>query len=89
MKNKKRVKISDLKEFLKWTINDMDLNITGLMCIPPFDEDPSLYFSILRNLCDENSLEHASMGMSGDFAKAIQFGATYLRIGSGIFGNRL
>ena len=71
MKNKKAgVKISDLKEFLKWTINDMDLNITGLMCIPPFDEDPSLCFSILRNLCDENSLEHASMGMSRDFAKS-------------------
>ena len=86
---KSGVKISDLKEFLKWTINDMDLNITGLMCIPPFDEDPSLYFSILRNLCDENSLEHASMGMSGDFAKALHFVATYFRIGSGIFGNRI
>ena len=58
------------------------------MCIPPFDQDPSLYFNLLRNLCDQNNLKHASMGMTNVFKKAIQFGATYIRVGSGIFGER-
>ena len=54
------------------------------MCIPHVEEEPSYYFNLLRNLCDKYKLSHASMGMSGDFTKAIQFGATYLRVGSGI-----
>ena len=87
-KQKSGVQISDLRNFLKWIKNDINLKIEGLMCIPPFDEDPSLYFNLLRNLCDKNNLQHASMGMTSDFGKAIQFGATYLRIGSGIFGKR-
>jgi len=87
-KQKSGVQISDLRNFLKWIKNDIRLKIEGLMCIPPFDEDPSLYFNLLRNLCDKNNLQHASMGMTSDFGKAIQFGATYLRVGSGIFGKR-
>ena len=87
-KQKSGVQISDLRNFLTWIKNDIRLKIEGLMCIPPFDEDPSLYFNLLRNLCDKNNLQHASMGMTSDFGKAIQFGATYLRVGSGIFGKR-
>ena len=88
-KQKSGIRISELKDFLDWIKNDKKLKIDGLMCIPPFDEDPSLYFNLLRNLCDQYKLQHASMGMSNDFDKAIQFGATYVRIGSGIFGNRI
>ena len=87
-KQKSGVQIKDLRDFLEWTINDKKLKIEGLMCIPPFDQDPSLYFNLLRNLCDQNNLKHASMGMTNDFKKAIQFGATYIRVGSGIFGER-
>ena len=87
-KQKSGIRISELKDFLDWIKNDKKLKIDGLMCIPPFDEDPSLYFNLLRNLCDQYKLQHASMGMSNDFDKAIQFGATYVRIGSGIFGNK-
>ena len=58
------------------------------MCIPPLGEEPSFYFNLLRNLCNNHKLQHASMGMSNDFVKAIQFGATYLRVGSAIFGAR-
>ena len=87
-KQKNGIQIKDLKNFLEWTKNDKKLKVEGLMCIPPFEEDPSLYFNLLRNLCDQNNLKHASMGMTNDFEKAIKFGATYLRVGSGIFGER-
>ena len=66
----------------------MKIIISGLMCIPPINEEPSYYFNVVKNLCIKYKLDHTSMGMSGDFAKAIQFGATYLRIGSLIFGKR-
>jgi len=85
---KSGIKISELSAFLEWINKDQKLTVDGLMCIPPYDEDPSLYFNLLRQLCDKHNLKHASMGMTGDFEKAIKFGATYLRVGSGIFGKR-
>ncbi len=85
---KSGVEIQEVSEFVKWCRNDMNLNLTGLMCIPPLNDEPSIYFSLLRNLCDKNNLKNASMGMSDDYEKAIQFGATHLRIGSGVFGPR-
>ena len=85
---KSGVKISDLSDFIEWTVKDQNLKVDGLMCIPPYDEDPSLYFNLLRQLCDNHNLQHASMGMTNDFEKAVKFGATYLRVGSGIFGKR-
>jgi pyridoxal phosphate enzyme (YggS family) len=85
---KNGLKISELDSFVKWCINDVKLAINGLMCIPPIEGEPSYYFNLLSNLKEKLKLEHASMGMSNDFAKAIQFGATYLRVGSAIFGNR-
>jgi pyridoxal phosphate enzyme (YggS family) len=66
-----------------------NLKIDGLMCIPPFDEEPSLHFALLAKLVDELGLGELSMGMSGDFAKAIAFGATYVRVGTAIFGERV
>ena len=67
----------------------MDLPIKGLMCIPPIDEEASLHFALLRNISENCGLQYLSMGMSGDFEKAISFGATHIRVGSAIFGDRV
>ena len=64
------------------------LNVIGLMCIPPIDEEPALHFALLRALAAQIGLPCLSMGMSGDFETAIQFGATHVRVGSAIFGAR-
>lgn len=64
------------------------LAIDGLMCIPPFDEEPAMHFALLAKLAERLGLADLSMGMSGDFARAIQFGATSVRIGTAIFGER-
>ena len=66
----------------------LDLPIKGLMCIPPVDEEASLHFALLAKIAAGNGLEGLSMGMSGDFEKAISFGATHVRVGSAIFGQR-
>lgn len=64
------------------------LAIAGLMCIPPADEPPSPHFALLAKIAARNGLESLSMGMSADFEAAIQLGATYVRVGSAIFGAR-
>ena len=67
----------------------LDLPVTGLMCIPPIEEEASLHFALLAKLAERNGLPELSMGMSADFEKAIAFGATYIRVGSAIFGERV
>ena len=67
----------------------MDLPLAGLMCIPPVDEAPSLHFALLRKLAERNGLPGLSMGMSADFEEAVAFGATHVRVGSAIFGERV
>src|SRR6056297_1473652 len=69
-------------------VRALDLPVTGLMCIPPVDEEPSLHFALLAKIAARNDLPDLSMGMSGDFEKAISLGATYVRVGSAIFGER-
>jgi uncharacterized pyridoxal phosphate-containing UPF0001 family protein len=64
------------------------LNLVGLMCVPPFDEAPAPHFALLKKLADEAGLAGLSMGMSGDFETAIRFGATHVRVGTAIFGER-
>ena len=64
------------------------LDISGLMCIPPVDAPPALHFALLKKLAEQHDLKCLSMGMSGDFEKAIALGATHVRIGTGIFGAR-
>ena len=64
------------------------LSIDGLMCIPPFDENPGPHFALLEKLAREAGVGRLSMGMSGDFETAIAFGATDVRVGSAIFGHR-
>lgn len=66
----------------------LDLPIKGLMCIPPVEEEPSMHFALLAKMAARNGLSGLSMGMSGDFEKAISFGATHVRVGSAIFGAR-
>jgi len=66
----------------------IDLNVVGLMCIPPFGEDTEKYFKEMKNLNDEIGLSELSMGMSSDYINAAESGSTYLRIGSNIFGKR-
>jgi PLP dependent protein len=66
----------------------LSLPLAGLMCIPPVDEEPSLHFALLAKIAARNGLEGLSMGMSSDFESAIGFGATHVRVGSAIFGDR-
>lgn len=65
------------------------LTIEGLMCIPPFEEEPAMHFALLAKIAERLGLKGLSMGMSGDFARAIAFGATYVRVGTAIFGARV
>jgi len=78
----------DTDRFVELCRNEIGLKIAGLMCIPPFDEEPSLHFALLSKLAERNQLEMLSMGMSSDFETAIAFGATHVRVGSAIFGQR-
>ena len=68
---------------------DMDLPVIGLMCIPPVNEEASLHFALLKKISENCGLKQLSMGMSGDFEKAIGLGATHIRVGSAIFGERV
>ncbi len=87
-KQKSGIEESLVKQFFQWCSNDLNLKIIGLMCIPPLDHPPEPYFIKLRSLCDRLNLKHASMGMTNDFKSAIDHGATFIRIGTGIFGKR-
>ena len=79
---------ADADAFIK-TAQDMDLPVRGLMCIPPADEEPSLHFALLAKIAARNGLAGLSMGMSSDFESAIALGATHVRVGSAIFGDRV
>ena len=74
--------------FIKYCKEDLRLPIVGLMCIPPLNEEPAMHFALLKKIADRNNLNELSMGMSNDFKEAIKFGATSVRVGSAIFGNR-
>ncbi len=78
----------EVDAFVSLCRNDLGLAIEGLMCIPPVDEEPAMHFALLAKIAARLGLKELSMGMSGDFARAIQFGATYVRVGTAIFGAR-
>jgi PLP dependent protein len=78
----------DTAEFVRRCREDFKLPVVGLMCIPPVHEEPALHFALLKKLAGECGLECLSMGMSADFETAIRFGATHVRIGTAIFGER-
>jgi len=77
----------ELLDFYKYCKN-LDLNIIGLMCIPPFNQDSTKYFSRMQELNKKIGLKELSMGMSADYLNAIKYGSTFVRIGSDIFGQR-
>lgn len=78
----------DVGAFVRLCRGGLGLNVEGLMCIPPVDENPGPHFALLAKLAGENDVARLSMGMSGDFETAIGFGATSVRVGSAIFGSR-
>ena len=82
------IDIDNLDTFYKKCVEDLKLNIIGLMSIPPFDKDPKPYFVKMRELSENLKLKDMSMGMSNDYLEAIKQGSTFIRIGSKIFGAR-
>ena len=80
---------ADADAFIETCRDEHGLNIVGLMCIPPADDEPALHFALLREIARRHGLEKLSMGMSGDYEIAIEFGATHVRVGTAIFGDRL
>jgi len=79
---------TEADDFLMRCRDSYGLTISGLMCIPPADEAPAPHFALTAKIAARNGLMNLSMGMSADFATAIQFGATHVRVGSAIFGKR-
>tara|TARA_R110002051_G_scaffold14832_7_gene47290 strand:+ start:6189 stop:6848 length:660 start_codon:yes stop_codon:yes gene_type:complete len=75
-------------DFVRLCRDELGLSVEGLMCIPPADENPGPHFALLAKLARESGVEKLSMGMSGDFETAVEFGATSVRVGSAVFGNR-
>lgn len=74
--------------FVRHCRDVLGLNVVGLMCIPPAGEEPALFFALLRKIARDCGVDALSMGMSDDFETAIRFGATHLRVGTAIFGER-
>jgi pyridoxal phosphate enzyme (YggS family) len=79
---------SEADAFVRFCKEELALRITGLMCLPPMDEEPAMHFALLAKIARRNDLSRLSMGMSADLEKAIEFGATHVRVGSAIFGER-
>jgi len=78
----------DADDFIAYCRDEVGLNVTGLMCIPPVDEEAAMHFALLNIIAKRNGLAKLSMGMSDDFEEAIAFGASAVRVGSAIFGAR-
>ena len=84
---KNGIKVNELEEFYKYCLK-LDLDILGTMCLPPINDDPEKYFLRMNFLNKNIKFKELSMGMSSDYVEALKYGATYLRIGSKIFGER-
>ena len=85
---KSGVRPDQLDDFVRLCREEYELPVIGLMCLPPLREEPSLHFALLEKLAQRNGLTCLSMGMSNDFEAAIRLGATHVRIGSELFGER-
>ena len=81
------IKVNQIKDLITFS-KELNLNVIGLMCIPPINEEPDKYFKEVKILNKKFNLKEISMGMSSDYLKAVENFSTYLRIGSSIFGNR-
>jgi pyridoxal phosphate enzyme (YggS family) len=86
---KSGIAIENLSSFINHCKNDLELNVVGLMAIPPSNENASPYFALLAKLAYENNLTKLSMGMSSDYEDAIALNATHIRLGTAIFGARV
>ena len=86
--NKAGVAPAETVDFVRFCRDELSLTIEGLMCIPPIDEEPAVHFAFLAKLAEQCGLSHLSMGMSADYETAVEFGATWVRVGSAIFGPR-
>ena len=84
---KSGIKIDQIKDLITLS-KQLNLNVVGLMCIPPVNEEPEKYFKKIKSLNEKYKLKEISMGMSSDYLKAVENSSTYLRIGSSIFGQR-
>ena len=85
---KSGISLSEVDNFISSCLKDYKLNVIGLMCLPPINEDPKKYFIKLNEIAKKHNLPSLSMGMSGDYEAAIEHGATHIRIGTQIFGPR-
>ena len=85
---KSGIDLKNLHNFYNYCTNDLQLNIIGLMCLPPLNVNSDKFFKILKNSAEKLNLKELSMGMSSDFEKAIINGSTYLRLGTAILGER-
>ena len=85
---KSGINFDELTDFYNLCVNDLNLNIIGLMCLPPAKQDPSIYFKKMEKASNDLSLKELSMGMSSDYLEALKFSASFVRIGSKIFGSR-
>jgi uncharacterized pyridoxal phosphate-containing UPF0001 family protein len=79
--------IGEVPAFLA-KVRDADIPVAGLMCLPPADIEPAPFFALLAKLAADNGVEGLSMGMSGDYPTAVQLGATHIRVGTALFGQR-
>ena len=82
------IDLKDLHNFYNYCTNDLQLNIIGLMCLPPLNLSSDKFFKVLKNSAEKLNLKELSMGMSSDFEKAVTNGSTYLRLGTAILGER-
>ena len=87
-KTKSGIYPEETKDFLYFLKNEMNLHISGLICIPPFESDPVYHFKKLKLLANDNNINELSIGMSDDYDKALQFNPTYIRLGTILFGKR-
>ena len=85
---KSGIALNQVDDFINFCLNDLRLNVIGLMCLPPINVDPVPFFKKLNIIGTRNNLNNFSMGLSQDYLQAINLGATFVRIGSGIFGTR-
>lgn len=86
--NKSGIALKEADNFIDEVKNNVQLPIFGLMCIPPIDSEPSLYFALMNKIAQKHHIENLSMGMSSDYEAAIALDANYIRVGTAIFGKR-
>ncbi len=85
---KSGIMIGEVNNFYKLCVEDFNLDVIGLMCLPPLNLDPSICFENMKQIAEKLHLKELSMGMSSDYLKALKYNSTYVRIGSKIFGER-